>query len=137
VLAGRREDVTALVRYRRMLGGAMRQAGVLAAAGLHALEHHVERLPQDHANARAIGERLAAVEGVELDLQALETNIVVFRLGDGAPDAATIVDRAREHGVLVMAFAPRTVRAVTHLDVAAEDCVAAAEVLAACVSGAG
>ncbi len=105
----------------------MRQAGVLAAAGLYALDHHVERLPEDHANARAIGERLAAVDGVQLDLDRLETNIVVFRLADGAPDAATVVARARERGVLVMAFAARTVRAVTHLDVTAEDCAAAAE----------
>ena len=68
VLAGTRADVDALVRYRRMLGGAMRQSGVLAAAGLHALEHHVERLAEDHANARLIGERLAACDGVALDL---------------------------------------------------------------------
>ena len=136
VLAGGREDVGALVRYRRMLGGAMRQAGVLAAAGLFALDHHVERLPEDHANARAIGERLAAVDGVRLELDRLETNIVVFRLAEGAPDAATVVARARERDVLVMAFAARTVRAVTHLDVTAEDCAAAADVLADCVSGA-
>ena len=62
----------------------------------------------------------------------LETNIVIARLGDGA-DAATVVDRARERGVLVMAFAPRTIRAVTHLDVTATDCAAAADVLAECV----
>ena len=61
-------DITALVRYRRMLGGALRQSGVLAAAGLYALDHHVERLAEDHANARVIGERLAACDGVELDL---------------------------------------------------------------------
>ena len=134
VLAGRREDVAALVRYRRMLGGAMRQAGVLAAAGLYALDHHVERLPEDHANARAIAERLAAVDGVRLDLDRLETNIVVFRLAEGAPDAATVVARARERDVLVMAFAARTVRAVTHLDVTTEDCAAAADVLADCVA---
>jgi threonine aldolase len=114
----------------------MRQAGVLAAAGLYALDHHVERLPEDHANARAIGERLAAVDRVRLDLDRLETNIVVFRLGEGAPDAATVVARARERDVLVMAFAARTVRAVTHLDVTAEDCAAAADVLADCVGGA-
>jgi threonine aldolase len=136
VLAGTRDDVAALTRYRRMLGGAMRQAGVLAAAGLYALDHHVERLPEDHANARAIGERLAAVDRVRLDLDRLETNIVVFRLGEGAPDAATVVARARERDVLVMAFAARTVRAVTHLDVTAEDCAAAADVLADCVGGA-
>jgi threonine aldolase len=134
VLAGRAADVAALVRYRRMLGGALRQAGVLAAAGVHALTHHVERLADDHANARLIGERLAACPAVELDLDALETNIVVFRLGDGAPDAAAVVARAAQRDVLVMAFGPRTVRAVTHLDVSRADCERAAEALAEAVS---
>jgi threonine aldolase len=134
VLAGRAADVAALVRYRRMLGGALRQAGVLAAAGVYALDHHVERLADDHANARLIGERLAACAGVELDLDALETNIVVFRLGAGAPDAATVVARAAEREVLVMAFGPRTVRAVTHLDVSRADCERAAEALAEAVA---
>ena len=95
VLAGGREDIAALVRYRRMLGGAMRQSGVLAAAGVHALEHHVERLAEDHANARLIGERLHDCAGVELDIDALETNIVVFGLRAGAPDAAA---RGRARG---------------------------------------
>jgi threonine aldolase len=134
VLAGTREDIAALTRYRRMLGGAMRQAGVLAAAGLHALDHHLERLPQDHLNARKIAGKLYSTPGVELDIEAVETNIVVFRLGEGAPDAATVVARAKDRGVLVMAFAARTVRAVTHLDVTAEDCATAADVLAGCVA---
>jgi threonine aldolase len=133
VLAGRAADVEALVRFRRMLGGAMRQSGILAAAGVYALEHNVERLASDHANARLIGERLAACDGVTLDLDRLETNIVVFRLDEGAPDAATVVARARERDVLVMAFGPRTVRAVTHLDVSRADCERAAEALAAAV----
>jgi threonine aldolase len=135
VVAGRAADVEALVRYRRMLGGALRQAGILAAAGVHALEHNVARLAEDHANARHIGERLAACDGVSIDLARLETNIVVFRLLEGAPDAATVVARARERDVLVMAFGPRTVRAVTHLDVTREDCARAAEALAAAVAG--
>jgi len=134
LLAGSRRDIEALVRYRRMLGGAMRQAGVLAAAGLYALDHNVERLAEDHANARLIGERLHACAGVELDLDGLETNIVVFRLHEGAPDAATVVARAAERGVLVMAFGPRTIRAVTHLDVARADCERAAGVLAEAVA---
>jgi threonine aldolase len=134
VLAGTREDIAALTRYRRMLGGAMRQSGVLAAAGLHALDHHVERLPQDHVNARRIAGRLFSVPGVQLDVDRVETNIVVFRLGEGLPDAATVVARAKERGVLVMAFAARTVRAVTHLDVGAEECARAADVLADCVA---
>src|SRR5215207_1512128 len=136
LVAGTRDDIAAAVRYRRMLGGAMRQAGVLAAAGIHALEHHVARLPEDHANARLIGEALAAVPGVALDLAGLETNIIVFRLGDGAPDAATVVQRARARDVLVMAFGARTVRAVTHLDVSRDDCAQAADVLAAAAAAA-
>jgi len=133
LLAGTRAHVSALVRYRRMLGGAMRQAGVLAAAGLYALDHHVDRLPDDHANARRIGERLGALPGVDLALGELETNIVVFHLRDGAPDAPTVVARAAERGVQVMAFGPRTVRAVTHLDVSRADCETAAEALAEAV----
>jgi threonine aldolase len=134
VLAGSADDLTALVRHRRMLGGALRQAGILAAAGIHALEHNVARLAEDHANARVLAERLALADGVTLDLAAVETNIVVFHLAPGGPDAAEVLARARDHGVLVMAFAPRTVRAVTHVDVSREECEAAAEVLAAAVS---
>ena len=131
VLAGRAEDIHALVRFRRMLGGAMRQAGILAAAGIHALDHHVGRLAEDHANARIIAERLAQAGSVTIDLDRVETNIVVFHLPDGAPDAAEVVRRAAESGVLVLAFADRTVRAVTHLDVDAAACSEAAEVLVA------
>ena len=136
LVAGTREDIAAAVRYRRMLGGAMRQAGILAAAGVYALEHHVGRLADDHANARLIGESVAATAGVQLDLDGLETNIVVFHLGDGAPDAAAVVERARHEGVLVMAFGRRTVRAVTHLDVTRDDCATAAGVLAAAAAAA-
>ena len=108
----------------------MRQVGILAAAGRHALQHHLDRLADDHAHARLIGERVAACPGVRLDLATLQTNIVVFHLEPGAMDAATLVARAREQGVLVMAFAPRTVRAVTHLDVSRAQCEHAAAVLA-------
>ena len=114
VLAGSADDIARLVRFRRMLGGALRQAGILAAAGLYALDHHVERLAEDHANARIIGELLASVPGVRIDLDHLATNIVVFHLDDGGPDAAEVVRRAAARGVLVLAFAARTVRAVTH-----------------------
>ena len=130
VMAGREADIEALVRYRRMLGGALRQAGILAAAGIHALEHHVERLAGDHVNARLIGERLAQSEAIEIDLGRLETNIVVFHLREGAPDAAEVVRLAGAQGVRVLAFADRTVRAVTHLDVDEDACRAGAEVLA-------
>ncbi len=128
VMAGRAEDVAVLVRHRRMLGGAMRQAGVLAAAGSYALAHHVERLAEDHRNAATISTRLAAVPG--LSVRPGATNIVVFDLRPDAPDAATTIAAARDQNVLVMAFGPRTLRAVTHLDVTAEQCERAAEVLA-------
>ncbi|HEY5143193.1 MAG TPA: GntG family PLP-dependent aldolase [Solirubrobacteraceae bacterium] len=130
VLAGPADVIARMVRQRRMLGGALRQAGIVAAGGLHGLEHHVGRLAEDHANARVIGERIAQAPGVRIDLARLETNIVVFHLEEGAPDAAAVVRRAGEQGVLVLAFAARTVRAVTHLDVDRAACERAAEVLA-------
>jgi threonine aldolase len=117
LLAGSRELITAATRHRRMLGGAMRQAGVFAAAALHGLQHHHGRLHEDHAHARQLAEALAAHPGVVLDLATVQTNIVVFHLKPGPLDAAGLVARAREKGVWLNAFAARTVRAVTHLDV--------------------
>jgi threonine aldolase len=130
LLAGSREVVGRAVRYRRMFGGAMRQIGILGAAGLYALDHNDERLAEDHANARRIAERLAASPRIALDLATVQTNIIVFRLAGDAPDAATVVARARERGVLVFSIGPRTIRAVTHLDVSRKQCEEAAEILA-------
>ena len=127
LITGRREVIARAVRARRMLGGAMRQSGILAAAGLWALENNLARLAEDHANARLLAERLAGLRGVSLDLKTVQSNIVIFRMGEGAPDAATVVARAQELGVLVSAFAARTVRAVTHLDVSRADCELAAD----------
>lgn len=129
LLAGSRELIERAVRYRRMSGGAMRQVGIFAAAGLHALDRHMERLAEDHVNARLIAERLAASKRVVIDLATAQTNILVFTLAEGAPDAATLVARARERGVLLFAFGPRTLRAVTHLDVSREQCERAAGIL--------
>ena len=122
LLAGRRDLMARAVRYRRMLGGAMRQVGIFAAAGLYALDHNVERLAEDHANARRIAERLSESPQIDLDLTTVQTNILVFRLTPDAPDALTIVAQARERGVLVFAFGRRTIRAVTHLDISREQC---------------
>ncbi len=133
VVAGRRADIQRAVRARRMFGGAMRQSGILAAAGLYALDKNVSRLAEDHANARILAERLASTP-VEIDLATVQTNIVIFRVPAPLPDAATVVQRAQEQGVLVSAFATRTVRAVTHLNVDAAQCQHAAEVLAAAVA---
>lgn len=129
VLAGPREVITRAVRHRRMLGGAMRQVGLLAAAGTYAIAHHYERLAEDHAHARLLAERLAAVPTVRLDLATVQTNIVVFHLRAEAPDAATVVARARERGLLLVAFGPRTLRVVTHLEVTRAACMEAADIL--------
>ncbi len=127
LLAGPRDLIQRANRHRRRLGGAMRQVGIFAAAALHGVAHHRARLAEDHANARRLATSLAACAAVNLDLATVQTNIVVFHLLPGAPDAATVVARAREAGVLVAAFGPRTVRAVTHLDVSAQQCSDAAE----------
>ena len=129
LLAGRRELIALAVRHRRMLGGAMRQVGIFAAAGLHGIEHHMAGLHEDHANARLLAERLARSSHIELDLASVQTNIVVFSLAAGAPDAAALVAAARARGVWVNALGARTIRALTHRDVTREQCAAAAEVL--------
>jgi len=136
LLAGLPDLIERAIRQRRMLGGAMRQVGIMAAAGLHALDHHMQRLADDHANARRFGERLVQSRRLLLDLATVQTNIIVFSLSPDAPDAATVVARARERGVLVFAFGARTIRAVTHLDVTREQCAAAAQILVEVVEGA-
>ena len=135
MLAGTRDLIEKAVRYRRMLGGAMRQSGIFAAAGIYAIEHHMARLGEDHANAQRFAERLAASERILLDLTTVQTNIVVFSLSARAPDANTVVAQARERGVLVFAFGPRTIRAVTHLDVSRAQCERAADVLVVAAEG--
>jgi threonine aldolase len=112
-----------------MAGGAMRQVGIFAAAGLYALEHNVDRLAEDHINARLIADRVAESRFVILDPASVRTNIIVFNLAEEGPDAPTVVACARDRGVLVFAFGPRIVRAVTHLDVSTEACERAAAVL--------
>ena len=135
LLAGRRDLMARAVRYRRMLGGAMRQVGIFAAAGLYALDHNAERLAEDHANARRIAERLSESAQIDLDLTTVQTNILVFGLTPDAPDAPTIVAQARERGVLVFAFGRRTIRAVTHLDISREQCERAAGILVELAEG--
>lgn len=135
LLVGSRELIDRCVRYRRMMGGAMRQIGIFSAAGLYALDHNLERLADDHANARLIGERLAASRRIVLDLDTVQTNILVFGLATSAPDSATFVAQAEERGVLLFALGPHKVRAVTHLDVSREQCQHAADILVEIAEG--
>jgi threonine aldolase len=111
------------VAMRHRLGGGWRQAGILAAAGIYALDHHIERLADDHANAKLLAQTLRT-QG--LPAREPETNIVLVDV----PDAPARAKSARDHGVLVSAFGPTTLRLVTHLDVGEKDCLRAAEVLA-------
>jgi len=117
-LAGSREFITQAWRLKQQMGGAMRQAGIIAAAGIFALHHHVNRLAEDHANARRLAEGLSKLPGVVLDPASVETNIVIFEL-DGVMDAMQAVAALRARGVRMGAMGPRTIRAVTHLDVTA------------------
>jgi len=114
VLTGSQELIDGAWRWKQMLGGAMRQAGIVAAGGLHALDHHVERLADDHARARRLAEGLAELPGVTLDPATVETNIVVFEHADARGLAARL---EAEHGVRMGALKAGIVRAVTHLDV--------------------
>ena len=129
LLAGSSALIATARRHCRILGGAMRQNGIFAAAALHGIEHHRTRLVDDHRHARALAEALATSPAVQLELATVQTNIVVFQLASGAPDAATLVAQARERGVLLNAFAARTVRAVTHMDVSAAQVERAAQTL--------
>lgn len=129
LLAGSDEDMSTARLIRRRLGGAMRQSGLLAAAGLYALDNHHTRLSEDHAHARLFADRASQIDGLSVVMP--ETNIVmvdVKRPGVGADD---VVNKLRERGVMVVAFTPTRVRAVTHLDVDAAAIETAAAALAA------
>ncbi len=130
MLAGAKDMIAVADRHRRRMGGAMRQNGIFSAAALHALDHHLARLPEDHANAYAFAQRLLSGAPVQLDMATVQTNIVVFHLPASVTlDAPALSAQARARGVLVNAFGPRTVRAVTHLDVDRAQCEKAADVL--------
>jgi threonine aldolase len=113
VLAGSRELIDEAWRYKQMWGGSFRQSGIVAAGCTYALDHHVERLAEDHENARVLAEGLAELPGLELDPATVETNIVIA----GVEDSRALRARLAERGVEVSAVGPRRIRCVTHLDV--------------------
>ncbi len=117
-IAGPRDFIAEAWRLKQQMGGAMRQAGIIAAGGIYALRHHVKRLAEDHANARRLAEGLAKLPGIKLDPATVETNLVFFDL-TRAIDAPTAVQGLLARGVRMGALGPRTIRAVTHLDVSA------------------
>jgi len=130
MLTGSAELMARARLFRKALGGGMRQVGILAAAGLIALEKGPKRLHEDHANARLLAEALSHIECVEIDLNAVETNIVIFRLVHSRLSAAELVARLQARGILASAFGPDAIRLVTHLDVDRAACVTVADALA-------
>ena len=135
VLVGSAEHIAQARIYRKALGGGMRQAGVLAAAGLIALEEMPKRLHEDHANAKLLASALAEIDGVAIDPATVETNIVIFRL-TGAIKAAELAANLKERGILCSAFSADAIRMVTHHDVSREDCETAIGALCEAVEAA-
>jgi len=128
MLTGSAELMDSARLFRKALGGGMRQAGVLAAAGLMALERGPKRLHEDHANARLLAEALSNLDGVEIDLDVVETNIVIFKL-KGGRSVSDLVARLKARGIVMSTVGRDVIRLVTHLDVSRGDCITAAEAL--------
>ncbi len=136
MLVGSAEAMERARHFRKALGGGMRQAGVLAAAGMIALEEMPARLGEDHSNARLLAEAVARHDVVEIDMATVQTNIVIFRLRGGG-DAEAFCAALKQRGVLASGIGPRAVRFVTHFDVSREDCEQAAQVVGEVLSGWG
>jgi threonine aldolase len=130
-LAGPRDLIATARRHRKLFGGGMRQAGVLAAAALYAMDHHMERLTDDHANARRLADAIRSVPGLTLQPDEIDTNIVIFEVDPALGSAADFCARLKQDGLLMLAISPTQVRAVTHLDVSAPDVGRAGEILRA------
>jgi threonine aldolase len=134
VLCGSAGFIREARRFRKMLGGGMRQVGILAAAGIYAFHHHLDRLAEDHDHARRLAFGLAQVPGIRLDPTRVVTNIVLFDVTETGLGADAVVERFARAGVLMIPFGPTTVRAVTHLDVSAADIDRALETITCSIS---
>lgn len=128
MIVGTREIIERARIYRKALGGGMRQAGILAAAGIVALDEMTGRLAEDHANARILAEALAGMPNVEIDLDAVQTNIVFFSFRNRGL-VAPLIQRLKQRGVLSSSVGPHAVRFVTHHDVGRDACTRAAAIL--------
>jgi threonine aldolase len=130
VLVGTHEDIARARHARKLFGGAMRQAGIVAAAGLHALDHHIDRLADDHAHARMFAEGISQIAGISVDLDAVETNLVFFEIPENWGTAAQFAERMSLHGVKMYDLGPQRLRACTHLDIDAPQIASAVDVIA-------
>lgn len=134
ILVGSADEIHRARRIRKLMGGALRQAGIVAAAAIYALENHIERMADDHAHARAFAEAIADVPGIQLDPRDVESNLVFFQIDPQLGDAMQLSAALREHGVRIGGMGPQTLRACTHLDVSRDQVLQAAAVVRKCVA---
>jgi threonine aldolase len=128
-LAGPRDLMVLARRHRKLFGGTMRQAGVIAAGALYALDHHIDRLAEDHANAQRLAEIIRSIDEFELRPPKVDTNIVIFAVDPKLGTATEFATALKERGLLVLSVGPQLIRAVTHLDVNSDDVERAGEIL--------
>lgn len=133
-LLGNRDMAYEVVRHRKLFGGGMRQAGIIAAGALYALDHNIDRLAEDHKNAKLLAKIVTGIEGIEVDMNRIQTNIVIFKLDSSLGTAANFCAKAREYGVWMLPFSHEHVRAVTHLHIDANQANRAGEIIAAVAS---
>ncbi len=129
IVLGSKEFITRALRTRKLFGGAMRQAGILAAAGLYAIENNIARLTEDHEEARLLAEGLNKIDGFEVDLNRVQTNIIVVDVAGTGKTPVEIVRELKKSGLLAVSFGPTQLRFVTHLDVSMEECRKALEII--------
>jgi threonine aldolase len=129
LVIGSQQFVTQAHRFRKQFGGGMRQAGILAAAGIYALEHNVERLAEDHLHAKRLARGIANIDGLDIDVNAVQTNILYFQVSRPGLTVPMLLERLKTEGVLMLGTGPNSIRAVTHLDVSKEAVDRAIEVL--------
>jgi len=121
LVAGSKSFIDRVHRFRKMFGGGMRQVGIVAAAGIHALDFHLERLAEDHQNARRLSVGLKELKGVSIDPKFVETNIVIFDVANSGMTASQVAEAMKKEGVLIHPIGKTQIRLVTHLDVTSED----------------
>jgi len=125
IVIGSREFVNRAHRVRKLFGGGLRQAGILAAAAIYALDHNIERLREDHDNAYYLATKLAEIPGIQIDMESARTNIVIMDIAGTGRIPEDVVAQLKARDLLAVVFGPTRIRCVTHLDVSREDCEAA------------
>ena len=134
ILVGSAEQIHRARRIRKLMGGALRQAGMMAAAAIYALENNITRLADDHAHARLFAEEIAKIDGIHLDASSVETNLIFFDVDQSVGDAMQLSAALKERGVRIGAMGPQTLRACTHLSVTREEVLTAAQTIRECLA---